>query len=76
VKEIGLNYTIKPKPFPVTKFRLLTGLNISNKIEFDKPLFNINLGFQNAKGNVLEFGYDSEKRINIGYKQSIFKIVK
>lgn len=76
VKELGFDYKIKPKPIPFTKFRLLAGLNVSNTIAFDKPLFNANLGFQNAKGNVLEFGYDSEKRINFGYKQSIFKIVK
>lgn len=76
VKELGFDYTIKPQPIPVTKFRLLAGINVSNTLLFEKPLFNANLGFQNAKGNILEFGYDTEKRINIGYKQSIFKIVK
>lgn len=75
VKEIGLDYKIKPKPIPVTKFRLLAGIGVGNTIEFDKPLFNANLGFQNAKGGILEVGFDTEKRINIGYKQSIFKIV-
>ena len=76
VKEISFDYTIKPQPIPVTKFRLLAGVGISNTLLFDKPLFNANLGFQNKKGNIFEFGYDTEKRINIGYKQSIFKIVK
>lgn len=76
VKEIGFDYKIKPQPIPITKFRLLAGLNVSNTILFDKQLFNANLGFQNKKGNILEVGYDTEKRINIGYKQSIFKIVK
>lgn len=76
VKELGFDYIIKPQPIPITKFRLLAGINVSNTLLFEKPLFNANLGFQNAKGNILEFGYDTEKRINIGYKQSIFKIVK
>lgn len=76
VKELGLDYTIKPKPIPVIKFRLLAGVNISNTILFDKPLFNANLGFQNVKGNIFEVGYDTEKRINVGYKNSIFKIVR
>lgn len=76
VKELGFDYKIKPQPIPITKFRLLAGINVSNTLLFDKPLFNANLGFQNKKGNILEVGYDTEKRINIGYKQSIFKIVK
>lgn len=76
VKEIGLDYKIKPQPIPITKFRLLAGLNFSNTILFNKPIFNANLGFQNSKGNIVEVGFDSEKRINIGYKLSIFKIVK
>jgi hypothetical protein len=76
VKEIGLDYKIKPQPIPITKFRLLAGLNVSNTLLFDKPIFNANLGFQNAKGNIIEVGFDSEKRINIGFKKSIFKIVK
>lgn len=76
VKDLGFDYKIKPQPIPVTKFRLLAGINVSNTLLFDKPLFNANLGFQNRKGNIVEFGYDTEKRINIGYKQSIFKIVK
>lgn len=76
VKEIGFNYTIKPQPVPVTKFRLLAGFNVSNTLLFDKPLFSGNLGFQNKKGNILEVGYDTEKRINVGYRQSIFKITK
>ncbi len=76
VKEIGLDYKIKPQPIPITKFRLLAGLNVSNTLLFDKPIFNANLGFQNAKGNIIELGFDSEKRINIGFKQTIFSIKK
>lgn len=76
VKEIGFDYEIKPQSIPITKFRLFAGISVSNTILFDKPLFNANLGFQNKKGNILEVGYDTEKRVNIGYKLSIFKIFK
>ncbi len=76
VKEVGFDYVIKPQLVPETKFRLLAGVGVCNTITFDKPLFNANLGFQNKKGNIIEVGYDTEKRINVSYKSSIFKIVK
>lgn len=78
VKEITPTYTIKERKIDVpqkqVKFRLLGGVGIANTPTFDKPLFNANLGFQNAKGNVLRIGYDSESRILVGYDFSIFKI--
>lgn len=78
VKEITPTYTIKERKVnvPQTKFRLLAGGGISNTPNLDKPLFNANLGFQNAKGNILRIGYDSEKRIFVGYDFSLFKISK
>ena len=80
VKEITPTYTIKAKKIDVpqkkVKFRMLVGGGLGNSLTFDKPLFNGNVGFQNAKGNVLRFGYDSEKRITIGYDFSLFKISK
>lgn len=80
VKEITPTYTIKERKIDVpqkqVKFRLLGGVGLGNTIAFDKPLFNANLGFQNAKGNILRVGYDSQKRIFVGYDFSIFKIVR
>jgi hypothetical protein len=78
VKEITPTYTLKERKanVPQTRFRLLAGVGIANTPTFDKPLFNANLGFQNAKGNVLRFGYDSEQRITVGYDFSIFSIKK
>ena len=80
VKEITPTYTIKAKKIDVpqkkVKFRMLVGGGLGNSLTFDKPLFNGNVGFQNAKGNILRFGYDSEKRITIGYDFSLFKISK
>ena len=80
VKEITPTYTIKAKKIDVpqkkVKFRMLVGGGLGNSLTFDKPLLNGNVGFQNAKGNILRFGYDSEQRITIGYDFSLFKISK
>jgi CRISPR/Cas system CSM-associated protein Csm4 (group 5 of RAMP superfamily) len=78
VKEITPTYTLKERKanVPQTRFRLLAGVGIANTPKFDKPLFNANLGFQNAKGNILRLGYDSEQRITFGYDFSIFSIKK
>lgn len=80
VKEITPTYTIKERKVDVpqkqVKFRLLGGVGLANTPTFDKPLFNANIGFQNAKGNILRIGYDSESRIFVGYDFSIFKISK
>ena len=80
VKEITPTYTIKPKKIDVpekqVKFRMLVGGGLGNSLTFDKPLFNGNVGFQNAKGNVLRFSFDTEQRIMVGYDFSLFKIKK
>lgn len=80
VKEITPTYTIKAKKIDVSqkqvKFRMLVGGGLGNSITFDKPLFNANIGFQNAKGNVLRFSFDTEQRIMVGYDFSLFKISK
>lgn len=80
VKEITPTYTIKERKIDVpqkqVKFRMLVGGGLGNSLTFDKPLFNANVGFQNAKGNILRFGYDSEQRIMVGYDFSLFKISK
>ena len=70
VKELQLDYEIKKTPGKVVKFRLLAGWGINT------DAVNANLGFQNKKGGIFEVGYDTEKRINIGYKVSLFKISK
>ena len=80
VKEITPTYTIKAKKIDVpqkqVKFRMLVGGGLGNSLTFDKPLFNGNVGFQNAKGNVLRFSFDTEQRIMVGYDFSLFKISK
>jgi hypothetical protein len=78
VKEITPTYTIKAKKIDVpqkqVKFRMFVGGGLGNSLTFDKPLFNGNVGFQNAKGNILRFSFDTEQRIMIGYDFSLFKI--
>jgi len=80
VKEITPTYTIKSKKIDVpqkqVKFRMLVGGGLGNSLTFDKPLFNGNVGFQNAKGNILRFSFDSEQRIMVGYDFSLFKVTK
>ena len=82
VKEITPTYTIKEKQVKTeikqkeVKFRMLVGGGLGNSLTFDKPLFNANIGFQNAKGNILRFSFDTEQRIMIGYDFSLFKISK
>lgn len=80
VKEMTPTYTIKAKKVDVpqkqVKFRMLVGGGLGNSLTFDKPLFNGNVGFQNSKGNILRFSFDTEQRIMIGYDFSLFKITK
>ena len=73
IKEITPTYTIKKVLQKQVKFRMLVGGGLGNSITFDKPVFFATAGFQNSKGNVLRFGYDSEQRILIGYDFSLFK---
>lgn len=70
VKSLQLDYEIKKVPIKETKFRMLLGSGVTLKA------VDLNVGFQNAKGNILEVGYDTEKNIRVGYKQSIFSIKK
>jgi len=70
VKSMQFDYELKKLPIKETKFRMLLGGGITLKAA------DLNLGFQNRKGNILEVGYNTEKEIRIGYKQSLFSINK
>lgn len=80
VKNIKANYTIKPQKIEVEVkqkervFALKTGLEYGNSIELNKGLFKANLEFENRKGNSYGIGYDTDKRIWVGYKMTIFEI--
>lgn len=78
VDRLKLDYTIKPYTtlvkVPQTKFRLLGGIETGMSKSFDKFNVKANLGFQNAKGNILNIGADTDQRFYIGYSASIFTI--
>lgn len=80
VKQIQPFYTIKERKqsisIPEVKFRLLAGGSVGNTLDFQNPLFSAGIGFQNKKGSILLGSFDTEKRISIGYYQSIFSIKK
>ena len=76
VKEMRFDYVIKPQTIttdaPKPKSYLYLGVNVVNTTEFDKPLFSGEIGLQNKKGNILNFLFDTEKRIGFGYQWKIF----
>ena len=82
VKEITPNYTIKEKKVEVqiqakeTVFRLLAGAEIGDNTALNAFTAKANLLFQNRKGNMLSIGYDTDKRIWIGYNFSILNLKK
>jgi hypothetical protein len=76
VKQMRFDYTIKPQTIsvdaPKPKNHLYLGLNVANTIKFDKPLFSGGIGLQNKRGNILNFSFDTEKRIGFGYSKKLF----
>jgi hypothetical protein len=76
VKQMRFDYTIKPQTLnvdaPKPKNHLYLGVNVANNLQLNKPLFSAGLGIQNKRGNILNFSFDTEKRIGIGYYKKLF----
>jgi hypothetical protein len=76
VKEMRFDYTIKAQTIsvdaPKPKNHLYLGVNVANNLQLNKHLFSAGLGLQNKKGNILNFSFDTEKRIGIGYYKKLF----
>jgi hypothetical protein len=76
IHAMKFDYTIKPQELkvdaPKPKNNLYLGVNVANTIQFDKPLFSGGIGLQNKRGNILNFSFDTEKRIGIGYYKKLF----
>lgn len=76
--RLKLDYIIKERKIdikvPYTRFRLLGGIETGMTKSFDKFNFKANLGFQNAKGNILNIGADSDQRFYVGLTASIFQV--
>ena len=76
IKEMRFDYTIKAQTMevevPKQKNHLYLGVNVANNLQLNKPLFSAGLGIQNKKGNILNFSFDTEKRVGIGYSKKLF----
>jgi hypothetical protein len=76
IHAMKFDYTIKPQTIsvdaPKPKNHLYLGVNVANTIQLNKPLFSAGLGIQNKRGNILNFSFDTEKRIGIGYYKKLF----
>jgi hypothetical protein len=76
IKQMRFDYTIKAQTIsvdaPKPKNHLYLGVNVANNLQLNKPLFSAGLGIQNKKGNILNFSFDTEKRIGIGYYKKLF----
>lgn len=76
IHAMKFDYTIKPQTLevdaPKPKNNLYLGLNISNTVQLDKPLFSAGIGIRNKRGNIINASFDTEKRIGFGYYLKIF----
>tara|TARA_R110002049_G_scaffold231127_1_gene403360 strand:- start:4868 stop:5503 length:636 start_codon:yes stop_codon:yes gene_type:complete len=65
--------TLKFKPtikYQHPKLTLLPGVKLTvptNPLGDSKPNVEINLGIQGKKGNIISVGFDTEKRVTVGY---------
>ncbi|EKT4500935.1 hypothetical protein JE952_002059 [Flavobacterium psychrophilum] len=80
VKNIKANYTIKSQKIDVVVkqkeriFALKTGAEYGNSRELNKGVLKGNLEFENRKGKSYSISYDTDKRIWIGCKLTLFEI--
>ena len=83
VKEIAPNYTIKKKEVEVpvkvkeTVFRVLAGGAIGLNKEMNQAAYQLDLNFQNRKGNIISAEYlkiGNQEFGVVGYKYSIINI--
>ncbi|MDI6034601.1 hypothetical protein QLS91_16090 [Flavobacterium sp. LB2P84] len=83
VKEITPNYTVKAKKVEVpvkvkeTVFRVLVGGSFGLNKELNQAAYQLDLNFQNRKGNIISAEYlkiGSQEFGMVGYKHSIINI--
>ena len=78
VKEITPSYTIKQQRASVLVenklpgLRMLGGVEVGNTRTLDDLSFKGSVLFQNRKGNIISAGYDTDKKVWLGYYRSIF----
>jgi len=79
VQNLQAHYTIKPISIPPPKevvFALRAGVEYGNNINFNSGIAKANLEFENISGNTFSASFDTDKRVWIGYKKTLFKIKK
>jgi len=85
IKSIKPEYTIKSRTTETTispkqtVFRLLGGVEFGNNTSLNDFRYKFNLGFQNAKGNVISASYEKWNGVDyywLGYDVSIFSFEK
>lgn len=76
IHAMKFDYTIKAQTLevdvPKIKNKYFVGFGASNNKLFNAPLFNVGVGIQNKKSNILSIGFDSEKRIGLNYFIKVF----
>ncbi|CAL2077820.1 hypothetical protein [Tenacibaculum sp. 190524A02b] len=82
LKSIDFDYILKPQKVSFyektitknvkPKFSLLVGGKVNTSYDFEKASFEFNLGYQDKKGNIIEFGANTQNQFSIGYKKNIF----
>ena len=77
-----LEYDLKPRKVKVIEthttekkypeYSLLVGGGFTTGSMFTNSSFNVNLGYQNKKGHIIEGGMDTNKNITFGFKYNLF----
>ena len=76
--SIKFDYVIKPDTIKIKQpvFRLLAGPSLEFNYLTMKPSIEINVGFQNKKGNIFTGGFNSSQEITIGYHHNLWTYKK
>lgn len=77
-----LEYDLKPRKLKVIethttekkypKYSILVGGGFSTGSMFSNSSLNVNIGYQNKKGHIIEGGISSNKNITFGFKYNLF----
>lgn len=83
LNSIDFKYTKKPQKITyhektitkkiTPKFSILVGGKINTSTDFIDSSLELNLGAQFKNGNIIDFGYNTNKQISFGYKANLFR---
>lgn len=82
LEQIKFNYVLAPRKVSfykktvtktvTPKFGVFLGGKVTTSTQFDKASFEVNVGVQNKQGDIIELGFDTQKRASIGFKKRLF----